>query len=153
MNALRRVCGYCGAVLGGPEEAPVSHGVCSTCKRGLLPVFLDTLDDAALLLADDLQAQSANAKARAATNKELSEIEGKPFGDIFGCRNAPLTEGCGKTEHCSGCSVRARVEDTFKTGKAHESVPALIRRGDGTERRLTISTRRLKKGVLLTIHR
>ena len=117
-----------------------------------MPVFLDTLEDAAFLLGDDLRAQSANAKARGVALKELSDIEGKPYGDIFDCAFAKLPPGCGKTEDCAGCSVRARVEDTFKTGTPHDQVPALIRRADGTQRRLRITTRRLAKGVLLTVH-
>ena len=152
MSALRRVCGWCGAVLGGPVDAPLSHGVCQSCKKDLLPVFLDTLEDAALLLGGDLRAQSANAKARGSTLKELCDIEGKPYGDIFDCAYAPLPEGCGKTSHCAGCSVRARIEDTYKTGTPHDQVPTLIRQADGTQRRLRISTHRLAKGVLLTIH-
>ncbi len=152
MTAYRRVCGWCGTVLGGPEDAPVSHGVCQTCKKELLPVFLDTVEDAALLLGDDRLAQSANKKAREASGKDLLGIEGKAYGDIFDCRHASLPDSCGKTAECSGCSVRVRVEDTYKTGQRHEMVPALIRRRDGTELRLTISTLRLAKGVLLTIH-
>lgn len=152
MTALRRVCGWCGFVLGGPEAAPVSHGVCKACKRELLPVLLDTLHDASILFGQDGRAESANAKAREASGKGLESIEGQPYGDIFDCRIAPLPGGCGKTAQCAGCSIRARIEDTYNSGTPHEMVPAFIRRADGTNRRLIISTARMKKGVLLTIH-
>lgn len=152
MTALRRVCGWCGFVLGGPEDAPVSHGVCKACKRELLPVFLDTLQDAAFLLGEDGRAESANTKAREASGKGLDLIEGRPYGDIFDCHIAPLPGGCGKTAHCAGCSIRSRIEDTYSSGTPHSMVPAFIRQANGTNLRLTISTARMKKGVLLTIH-
>lgn len=151
MPELRRICGWCGAWLGGPAGAPVTAGVCARCRKDLLPVFLDTLDGPTLLLDGDARAQSANAAARAAAGKGLREIEGRLFGDIFDCRNAPLPGGCGKTSRCSTCVIRANIEDTFKTGTAHEAAPAVVHKDTGEAVPLRVSTRRVKQGVLLRV--
>lgn len=136
--------------MGPPSTKAATHGVCAACKKNLIPVFLDTLDGPAFLMGDDARAKSANAKARKKVGKDLARIEGSLLGDVFGCRNAGLPGGCGKTPECSTCLIRRTVEDTYANGTEHAAVPAVLRKPTG-DLPLTISTRRVKEGVLLRL--
>lgn len=150
MEALKRVCSWCGHDLGGAAPKAPTHGVCAACKKRLIPVFLDTLDGPTLLMGDDARAKSANAKARKKVGKDLAAIEGHLLGDVFGCRNARQPGGCGKTPACSTCLIRRTVEDTYANGTEHAAVHAVLRKPTG-DVPLTISTRRVKEGVLLKL--
>lgn len=135
---------------GSVSGKAVTHGVCSACRKNLIPVFLDTLEGPTLLIGDDARAKSANSLAREKVGKDLGGIEETLLGDVFGCRNAGLPGGCGKTPECSSCTIRNTIEDTFKNGTLHESVPAVLRKPTG-DVPTTISTRRVKEGVLLML--
>jgi hypothetical protein len=86
--------------------------------------------------------------------KDLRDIEGLPGGDVFECAYAKLPEGCGNTVHCSGCTIRRRVAETFETGKRFTRVPAYLRPGGPSapgRMELTISTEKVEGVVLLRI--
>jgi hypothetical protein len=75
-------------------------------------------------------------------------------GDVFECAYARLPGGCGRTAHCSGCTIRQTVMDTVRTGQGHLRAPAYLNRAtpDGVQRiPLTISTERVGDFVLLRI--
>jgi hypothetical protein len=97
---------------------------------------------------------SANNKARKMLRKDLSEIEGYSGGDVFECEYARLPEGCGNTTHCSGCTIRRTVMQTYGTGKGFQRVQATLNQytpEDPEEMDLLISTEKLSDVVLLRI--
>lgn len=117
--------------MGGPEEAPVSHGVCAACKKALLPEFLDTLPGAAFLIDPSTRVLSANKLARDEVGRELSELEGSPLEDVFNCTEA----------------VKA-VTETLLNGTPNDNIPATARFGHGMVP-LALSTHPVREGVLL----
>ena len=93
---------------------------------------------------------SANSSALSMLSQEPAEIQGKQGGDVFECLYAELPEGCGKTVHCSGCTIRNTVMDTWETGDLHLRVPAYLQQSAGgvtTRLKFLISTE--KKGGMV----
>jgi nitrogen fixation/metabolism regulation signal transduction histidine kinase len=98
--------------------------------------------------------ESANRKAREMLEKELAEIKGSSRGVVFECAYARLPEGCGKTDHCSGCAIRRTIAHTFESGKSSLRVPATLKcelPKEGEDRRFLISTEKAGDVVLLRI--
>lgn len=139
----------------------ITHGICDECASLLLwphrPAmldFLDTLDAPVVVVNSSAEICSANKPARDILQKELHEIDGSPGGNVFECVFAQLPEGCGKTLHCDGCTIRKTVMDTLQTGKSHLNVPAGLFRGtteSSHEIRLLISTEKAHDVVMLRI--
>ena len=81
-------------------------------------------------------------------------LRGLRAGDVFECANARLPGGCGRTIHCSGCTLRRTVTDTFTTGRSHVRVPAYLRRRrdeDAGAVSLLITTEKVGGVVLLRV--
>lgn len=92
--------------------------------------------------------------ARDILQKDLPEIEGLPGGVVFECVFAKLPDGCGKTIHCDGCTIRNTVMNTFMTGESHLKVPAGLSWGsteNQIELQFFISTEKVKEVVFLRI--
>jgi hypothetical protein len=163
-----RVCAWCGKTLGTVfsgvhSDALITHGICDECAFHLcaqvgMP-FRDFLDGLGLgvpvlLLDSDGNVKTANKAVRQFLKKALPLIEGYKGGNVFECAHATLPGGCGKTVHCSGCTIRRTVMDTLNSGKSHEKVPAYLYREtpDGSQSlRLLISTEKVQDVVLLRI--
>jgi hypothetical protein len=163
---MRRVCAWCGKTLGTVfsdvhSDAFITHGICDECAFHLhaqvgMPLrdFLDGLGVPVLLLDSDGNVKTANKAVRQFLKKDLLQIEGYKGGNVFECTHATLPGGCGKTVHCSGCTIRRTVMDTLNSGKSHEKAPASLNREtpDGSQAlRLLISTEKVQDVVLLRI--
>jgi PAS domain-containing protein len=163
---MKRVCAWCGKSLGTAfsdvhSDALITHGICDECAFHLraqvgMPLrdFLDGLGVPVLLLDSDGNVKTANKTVRQFLKKDLTQIEGNKGGDVFECRHATLPGGCGKTVHCSGCTIRRTVMDTFSSGKSQEKLRAYLNREtpDGSQPlRLLISTEKVHDVVLLRI--
>jgi hypothetical protein len=163
-----KVCSWCnknlGAVpgtTGNNHEYVTSHGICHKCankifqKLGIeLKIFLHSLDAPVVLVNGSGNVETANRKAQDLFKKNLSDIEGFKGGEIFECAYSELPEGCGKTIHCSGCTIRNAVMDTYKFGKSHKKTPAYLNTGDPQNPKkidLLISTEKAGVFVLLRI--
>ena len=97
---------------------------------------------------------SVNNQAKTMLCKDLAEIKGYKGGEVFECAYARLPEGCGNTTHCSGCTIRRTVMETYGTGKSFLRVPATLNQNspeDPKETNLLISTERIAELVLLRI--
>jgi hypothetical protein len=163
---MRRICAWCSKDLGEIVSAldaqdVISHGLCQDCEYHLfaqmgmpLEEYLDGLR-APIVVVDPTGAlQTANKQARTLLQKELPDIEGLQAGDVFECAYAIQPEGCGNTIHCSGCTIRMTVMETFRTGQSCLKVPAYLNRqmSDGVERvHFLISTEKVADLVLLRI--
>lgn len=161
---MERICAWCGTSLGvlsGPRQDgyPVSHGICDACVRDVeaelprpLSEYLESLDVPVLLINDERTVGASNERARAMENGQ--PWVGRRIGPVFECTHATDPNGCGLALHCSGCTIRKVVKETWDTGQARERVPAtLVRNPDAgpADVVMLISTRRIGDRVLLRI--
>jgi len=163
---MKKICAWCKKDLGEipvdsiPEDS-ITHGICYDCSHHLfaeigmpLRSFLDGLDAPVLVVDSNCTVTTANDIALKLVNKDLTNIEGFRGGEVFGCAYARLPGGCGNTVHCSGCTIRRTVMDTFRTGKSHSKVPAILKQQKTTEPQeihLHISTEKVADVVLLRV--
>jgi hypothetical protein len=163
---MKRVCAWCKKELGRLDsqtsfEIRITHGICEKCRDNLLfqmgvelGVFLDSLKLPVVVVNREGTIVTGNDQARTLLRKGLPEIEGYKGGEVFECAYALLPEGCGNTMHCSGCTIRRAVMETYGTGKSLLKVPATLYRNtreDPEKTKLLISTERLADLVLLRI--
>jgi len=137
---MKIVCAGCGQDLGdkpaenvGPDA--VTHGVCEPCairflaQVGIsLPEYVESLSVPTVVVTAEGAVNSANASAMSLLDKDSTQIQGRPGGDVFECVHSMMPEGCGRTVHCSGCTIRNTVTDTWETGRTHSQVPAYLER-------------------------
>lgn len=163
---MKKVCAWCRKELGSTNSRAgsgnvITHGICGNCKDNLsfqmgveLGVFLDSLKLPVVMVDRGGTIVTANDQARTLLRKGLPEIEGYKGGEVFECAYARLPEGCGKTVHCSGCTIRRTVMETFDTGRSYLKVPATLNRKtpENPEKiKMLISTEILDDLVLLRI--
>jgi hypothetical protein len=163
---MKRVCAWCKKELGrvhsqAASENVITHGICESCRNNVLfqmgvelGVFLDSLKLPIVVVNQGGTIVTGNDRARTLLRKGLAEIEGYKGGEVFECAYARLPEGCGKTMHCSGCTIRRTVMETHGTGRSFLRVPATLNKNtpqDPEKVKLLISTERLADLVLLRI--
>lgn len=165
---MRVICAGCGQHIGdkpaerfGPDA--VSHGICEPCAirflaRAGVPVheYLESLPVPTVLVTEEGAVNSANSSALSLLGKRPAQIQGQQGGDVFECTYAELPEGCGKTVHCSGCTIRNTVMDTWETGEPHPRVPAYLQQspsGEPGRLELLISTEKQGGMVFLRIEK
>lgn len=163
---MERVCAWCKKELGevvsqASSEKVITHGICENCRDNLLfqmgvelGVFLDSLQLPVVVLNRGGTIVTGNDQARRLIQKGIPEIEGYRGGEVFECAYARLPGGCGNTMHCSGCTIRRTVMETFGTGRSLLRVPATLHRNrpeNPNKIKLLISTERLADLVLLRI--
>ena len=89
-------------------------------------------------------------------DKDSHQIIWELGGDVFECAYARLPERCGRTIHCSGCTIRKAVKETFETGEPRVRVPAVLNQEDEDGPSvvyLTITTIKSGEVVFLRIDR
>lgn len=163
---MKKICAWCNSDLDAipgkdqPEDV-ITHGICAPCQEKILGPnkvqwleFLDGLDVPVVVLDATGMVETANMAARAILHKELPAIAGLAGGVVFDCMYSALPEGCGKTVHCSGCTIRNTVMETFRSGKSQLAVEAPLVYGtpdNNHETSFLISTEKVKDVVLLRI--
>jgi len=156
---MKVICSGCGIFL---RDVPsdkfsdnvVSHGLCETCgfhfqaQAGMnLSEYLEGIQAPVVTVTPEGTINSANSKALDLLSKSPAKIQGQKGGDVFECEYAKLPEGCGETEHCSGCTIRNTVMDTLKTGNPHDKVRAYLQRDmDGKSAKVPLFISTEKKG-------
>ena len=163
---MRRICAWCRKELQGVDsqagtENVITHGICRNCRDNILfqlgvelEAYLDSLQVPIVLVNREGIVVSVNNQAKTMLCKDLAEIKGYKGGEVFECAYARLPEGCGNTTHCSGCTIRRTVMETYGTGKSFLRVPATLNQNspeDPKETDLLISTERIAELVLLRI--
>ena len=116
--------------------------------------FLDSLNAPVVIVTETGDIKTANKQAQELLQKKLSDIEGFMGGKVFECAYSKLPEGCGNTIHCSGCTIRNTVMDTFQSGISHKKKPAYLNVGDPEKPQkidLLISTEKAGAVVFLRI--
>jgi PAS domain-containing protein len=159
---MRVVCSYCEMEMARKEPFDperVSHGICNTClehfKRqweGLsLGEYLDRFPEPVLAVDANVRTVAANQAMADLLGRQRRDLEGLLGGDVLECRWARRPEGCGKTEHCTTCTVRRVVEECHRTGGAQHDVNTWVVLDRG-QLRLRVSAMREEAGyVRLTI--
>lgn len=160
------MCAWCGKDMGtvpseGQSENLITHGICIGCADKVylemekdLRSFLDGLAAPVVVVNETGSVETANKRAQMFLGKDLSGLEGYKGGDVFECAYAKLPEGCGNTIHCSGCTIRRTIMDTFQSGKGHLRTPAVLNRAtpaDPEKIDFLISTEKVGGVVLLRI--
>jgi len=163
---MKKVCAWCGKKMGTVSSDKktsklITHSICYKCANiqlaefgTPLQKFLDGIDAPVALVDSDGNIRTANTKVRKLVRKDLSKIEGYSGGEVFECAYSRLPGGCGNTIHCSGCTIRKTVMETYATGKSLLKVPATLIQQISTEKneiRLLISTEKAADFVLLRI--
>ena len=163
---MKRMCAWCGMDMGTlPSEVMsenvITHGICLECVNKVLAeygtetrTFLNRLAEPVVIVDGTGSVKTANKQAQSLLQKELPDIEGYRGGEVFQCIHAELPEGCGNTVHCSGCTIRRTIMDTYKSGKPHLKTPAYLNRGTPDNYRkvdFLISTEKVGGVVLLRI--
>jgi len=114
--------------------------------------LLDSLEAPVLFVDKDGVVRDASPPALDAFRKDPSAVQGYLSGEVFECVHASEPEGCGRTIHCSGCTIRQAVNHTYETGEPRMRVPSTLKVGDPDAPesiRFYISTRRFGTLVYL----
>jgi PAS domain-containing protein len=160
------VCAWCKseilcATVDGVDDGRITHGICMVCVArefadvGIpLTYYLDTLPAPVAVVDSEGVIQIVNQAAANLVGKPQVEAKGLLGGDVFGCVHAAQPEGCGKTIHCSACTIRNTVMETMRTGNLQNRIPARLSAGgqdDPEDYDLTITTEKSNGVVLLRI--
>jgi PAS domain-containing protein len=163
---VEQKCGWCGKGLGNRgnevlKNEIITHGICAICvakffePKGIsLRDFLDRLTMPIVAVDGEGTVFTANQAARSLLGKELDYVEGLKGGEVFECAYAKMKGGCGRTIHCSGCTIRRAITATYETGGSNLNIPATLRQGDPAHPQkigLTISSERVNGVVLLRV--
>jgi PAS domain-containing protein len=160
---MNKTCTWCDRELEdfGTQDTSTIRGLCQYCSDNLIEnqgvdlySYFDSLPAPVILIGRNVTVNYVNNKARAMLGKELSEIEGCPPGLVLECGYAQLPGGCGKTVHCTSCSLRQAVSETLATGKQFVKTLMYLQRVSGGEvkaKRLFISAKRSGDTVMLRI--
>jgi hypothetical protein len=139
---MKHVCAWCTKEIGRVEssshpDTAISHGICPSCVDNLtlqhevsLQQFIDSIPVPVLVVEADVVVQAANIRAGAALGRTAGSLKGFRGGNVLECAYARRPEGCGRTIHCSGCTIRRAVTLTFETGRPQSGVPATLHRND-----------------------
>jgi len=163
---MARVCAWCHKEINDDRSFPEMGGqnskqICEECKHRYFPAdsiefqtFLDSLDYPVVVSNEDHIVQNANASARELLGKTAEEIHRQRGGVVFQCEHADKPGGCGKTIHCSGCSIRIQVTHTATSGETLVRRPAYMRQQRGqsvVDLNMLITTQKLGDVVLVQI--
>jgi hypothetical protein len=119
---MKIMCAYCNTVMipGDSPDEPVSHGLCDQCSQYVLAdigvditKYFDMLEAPVFLLNQDVRLLGGSYEGARFIGKPLDELMDCLAGDVFGCRNASLPGGCGKTVCCSGCVIRSHGQENI----------------------------------------
>jgi len=135
------VCSYCRKDMGTKPplaDGALSHGMCQACGEhfGALwgglswSQYLARFDYPVILVEGEGRFVGVNEAAGAMLGRSPEEVIGLLGGEAMECVYARLPEGCGRTEHCSTCTIRNTVSRTHRTGEAVNRVPATLKRRD-----------------------
>jgi len=159
---MKVVCAWCNKTLSpGEPDGQISHGVCADCAAKMTPSrrlsldqLLDRLHLPAIAVDINLSVTCANHAAEKILGTQGTLIQGRLVGDVIECAYAATPEGCGRTVHCAGCTIRRMATATFEDGKSRCSVEAdqdVLRNGIVVPTRYTISTQKFGDVVLVII--
>jgi hypothetical protein len=111
----------------------ISHGLCCDCVSGndfsmgsSLIGYTDSLIKPVLIIDEELRILYANTATLTYFNKKTVEDNDYIVGDFFECIYTRLPYSCGHTYHCTVCTLRNAVEQTFYQQKMRVNTPVAI---------------------------
>ncbi len=138
-----------------PRDLP---WICSSCRDNIifqdgvqLQRYIESFAIPILVVDSNVKVTAVNSRACEILGKEPKTIVQHLGGNVFECEYARLPEGCGRTIHCSGCTIRKAVTKCFATGKPQSMVPAYINPDSPSSRTLSITTVKVDNLVMLRI--
>ena len=161
-----RVCAWCGVDLDTgllvPKTAAdaASHGVCQACapllemRKVNIREILEKIPGPMFFLDREGRVRAANQAASVLVDAPLAEIENELCGDVLECMHASLPGGCGRTDHCNGCTIRNTAMRVLNTGEpaVDESTYSFhVVDGRATRRNWLVSAERYGAGVIFAI--
>lgn len=161
-----KVCAWCQKELprdraDGVRDGKVTHGICDVCAENLASPnragvleFLESLSEPVFLAGSDSRTVPGNSQARRLAGGDPAETGKDLVGDIFDCANSSLPGGCGRTECCRACTIRAAVSETIEKGRSviRRRTYLDVRTANGVRRKhFHVSTLRAGDAVLLKI--
>ncbi|MBI9092988.1 MAG: hypothetical protein JEZ12_27550 [Desulfobacterium sp.] len=84
-----------------------------------LRIIFDSTPNILVLVNEDGRVENINHKGVEFSGKVKDCLLGFLGGEVFNCVKSFDGEGCGRNPECYRCPIRARVLDTFETGKSH----------------------------------
>jgi PAS domain-containing protein len=138
---MKHICAWCRKEIGRVEgsrlsDSEISHGICDSCldnitfQQGVpLQQYLDSFPLPVFAVDSYGVVKAVNSRACEALGKEPVEVVQHLSGNVFECAYARLPEGCGRTIHCSGCTIRRAITKTYETGEPQSMIPATLNRG------------------------
>ena len=148
---MRIACSFCKKELGEKEpfdDERISHGICRECHsyftaqlQGLtLDEYLDGFQAPVLILNSEGRVVAANTMAAVQLRRRNPEdAQGFLGGEVMECSYARLEEGCGKTIHCSTCTIRNLVMQTLQSKQGVSDMVVTLNTDSGHSQ-LVIST-------------
>ncbi len=134
------LCAWCRKQIAGNERSETglaSHGICPDCtdnfqfqEGGSLRDYIESMPFPVAVFDSEMRLRFANAKASEIMGKTLDGATGDLVGDVFECAHARLPEGCGRTIHCSGCTIRRTLTEVHNSAKPQWTVPATLTKSD-----------------------
>ncbi|MHA1744412.1 MAG: hypothetical protein ACTSWW_00340, partial [Promethearchaeota archaeon] len=129
MNVMKIVCAWCGKEMESVtteyhDNKQISHGICDDCRFKLeydslgLEKFICTLKKPILVVDGEVRVQAGNSRSMELLQTCNEEMENQLAGDVIQCVYSDLPGGCGKTIHCTGCTIRNSAEKTYETGQS-----------------------------------
>ena len=138
----------------------IEYSTCDECHEAFikknkdndLASVIDQFEMPVLVVDEDCRIVASNKPASHITGAGPSkrDLLGLFAGEAMGCRYADLPEGCGKTSHCVGCTIRASVNATIESGLPQKDVPVVVKRENGGVN-LMISTEKIFSLVRINI--
>lgn len=165
---MTRTCAWCNKKFTpqtrpGLPDSRMTPPLCPACSELMVfqmgvpfQTFIDRLPAPIFVVNDNAEVQAANKLGLQFLNKESRQVLKKLGGEVFECAYARLPEGCGKTVHCSGCTIRRTVYETFDTGESRTDIPATLHYagpGETEDIALRISTEKMGDVVLLKVEK
>jgi hypothetical protein len=161
--AMRHVCAWCLKDMGPVKESihpdnEISHGICSSCRDNVifqegvsLQRYIDSFAIPIFVVDGNVTVTAVNRRACEVLGKEPTAIVQHLGGDVFECEHSRLPEGCGKTIHCSGCTIRKTVTKCFATSKPQSMIPAYLNPDSPSSKILSITTVKVADMVMLRV--
>lgn len=160
---MKVVCAWCESLIRDDpgRDPPVSHGICPDCRIAFVatrPIelneVLNRLSFPILAFDGDAVVVGANKTAADLLHKPMEEMIHRRGGNVIECRHAATKEGCGRTEHCSGCNLRNAIKATYQDGEPRYGETSDHMVGPDSDRksiRLSFSTVKRGDTVILTM--
>ena len=153
VTVMNSICLWCKKEMELPvhdgSEPIISEGICADCSNNMifqmgvdLQQFLDSLQAPVILISGEGILLAGNEHACALIGNEFPDSGQRLLGEAFECEYSRLPGGCGKTVHCSGCTIRRCFTETYTTGKSLRKVKAFLKK-DSQKINLFISTEKI----------